>query len=437
MKRTIITLIAVMMLVSLLPLRASSASKSVLISEVQTGSAISASEEFVEIYNSSLNSVDLSSWTMYYKSATGLSWIKKATITSGQVDAGKFWVLSANMPGDSVYVSGLSQTGGNLQIRDKLGTVMDQFGWGTANAALISPASESAPGQSMYRLYDFNLLVMQNTDNNFADYDITDIPSPGLVPAIELAEEDVDPQVYADLELSELLPDPASPLSDATDEFIEIYNPTAMIVDLSGWKLRDESGAEYLVKTKSILPNAWVAIMASESKITLNNTGDSIELIDPNGKLVDQSANYEAAEVGLSWSKLDGVWQWAQSPTPSLTNSIAFVANSISPTAVVDNIKKAVTKKRATKATTSTSKSTPKPKASKASKVKASSANSASPNAAYEAQSSPPGSSKWWTWLLVLAGVATIGYGVYEYRTEIHIFIKKLKAKLGAGPKIS
>ncbi len=431
MKRTIITLIVVTMLVSLLPIRASSASKSVLISEVQTGSTTSASEEFVELYNSSLNSVDLSGWAMYYKSATGTSWIKKVTITSGYVDAGKFWVLSANMPGDSAYGSGLSQTGGNLQIRDKLGSVMDQFGWGTANAALISPASESAPGQSMYRLYDFNLLAMQNTDNNFADYDITHTPTPGLVPVIELIEVDVDPQVYAELELSELLPDPAAPLSDASDEFIEIYNPTAMIVDLSGWKLRDESGAEYLIKTKSILPNSWVAIMASESKLTLNNTGDSIELIDPNGKLVDQSANYEAAEIGLSWSKLGGIWQWAQSPTPSLTNSIAFVDDSISPTAMVDSIKKAVTKKKATKSTIS---STTKPKASK---VKASLATSANPSAAYEAQSSPSASSKWWTWLLVLAGVATIGYGVYEYRTEIHIFIKKLKAKLGAGPKIS
>ncbi len=434
MKRTIITLIVVTMLASLLPLGASSASKSILISEVQTGSTSSASEEFVELYNAGIASVDITGWAMYYKSATGVSWVKKATIVSGHMDAGKFWVLSANMPGDSVYSSGLSQTDGNLQIRDKLGSVMDQFGWGTANAALISPASQSAPGQSMYRLYDFNLLVMQNTDNNFADYDITHIPTPGLVPAIELAEVDVDPVIYAELELSELLPDPAAPLSDSADEFIEIYNPTANVVDLSGWKLRDESGAEYLVKTKTILPNSWVAIMASESKITLNNTGDSIELIDPNGKLVDQSANYEAAEPGLSWSKLDGVWQWAQSPTPSLTNSIAYVANSISPTAVVDNIKKAVAKKKATKATTSTTRKTPKPKASK---VKSSSSTSASPSAAYEAQSSTPASSKWWTWLLVLAGVATIGYGVYEYRTEIHIFIKKLKAKLGAGPKIS
>jgi hypothetical protein len=37
-----------------------------------------------------------------------------------------------------------------------------------------------------------------------------------------------------------------------------------------------------------------------------------------------------------------------------------------------------------------------------------------------------------WTWLLVAAGVATISYGIYEYRTEIQIRIQKLRAKFGA-----
>jgi hypothetical protein len=34
--------------------------------------------------------------------------------------------------------------------------------------------------------------------------------------------------------------------------------------------------------------------------------------------------------------------------------------------------------------------------------------------------------------LLVASGLGTIGYGIYEYRTEIQIRIQKLRAKFGA-----
>ncbi len=54
--------------------------KSILITEVQTGTEVSASQEFVEIYNDSSTQVDISGWSMYYKSATGNTWTKKATI---------------------------------------------------------------------------------------------------------------------------------------------------------------------------------------------------------------------------------------------------------------------------------------------------------------------------------------------------------------------
>lgn len=402
--------------------KAFAANKNLLITEVQTGSANSASEEFVEIFNTTSSDLDLSGWTMYYKSAAGISWTKKATIVTGLLKSGEFWTFVANITGKTLYSSGLAGSGGNIQIRDKLGNVMDQFGWGNANASLGSPASLSAGGQSMYRLYNFDTKQFTNTDNNFADFDIADSPTLAKLPIQDQVEQDTEPAIYPKLELSEVFPDPASPLVDIDDEFIEIYNPTDQEVDLAGWKLKDESGDEYLIKDKSILPNSRLAIFAPESKITLNNTGDIIYLVDPNGKAVAESADYENAEPGLSWSNIAGVWQWAVGPTPSANNADAYVEDKLDPISAVSKVNKSATKKASAKKTTSS------PSSSKTSKVNSSAAKSA--NSGIPLDSKPEAksaNSNLWTWLLVVAGIATIGYAVYEYRTEIYLFIKKLR----------
>ena len=277
---------------------------------------------------------------------------KKATIVSGTLKAGDFWVFYANLTGNTLFSSGLSGTGGNLQVRDKLGNIVDQFGWGNANTSLGTPASISAGGQSMYRIYNFETKTFSNTDNNFADFDIADTPTLGKLPIQEMAEQDTEAMVYPKLELSEIFPDPVLPQVDTNDEFIEIYNPTDQEVDLSGWKLKDESGDEYLIKDKSIAPKSRLAIMAPESKITLNNTGDIISLLDPNGSLIDESADYETAEPGLSWSKVAGVWQWAVGPTADAENADIYVEDTLVPASAVNKVKKAVAKKSTPKQST-------------------------------------------------------------------------------------
>lgn len=387
-----------------------------LITEVQTGSSSSSSEEFVEIYNSSDSDIDVSGWSMYYKSATGSSWTKKATVVSGSLKARGYWLFAANLTGDTSFSSGLSGTGGNLQIKDKLGNIVDQFGWGSANASLGTPATVSGGGQSMYRLYDFETLNYLNTDNNFADFDIADQPTPSKVPQIELAEVDTEPLAYPSMELSELFPDPESPLVDSSDEFIEIFNPSSDEVDLSGWVVKDESGASFLIKDRSVPARSWLAIYAKDSKLTLNNTGDVVQLVDPNGKIQDESADYGNAEPGLSWSKIDGVWQWAVAATPGLTSSDIFVEDISNPTKAVAKVSKASTKKTS----------------SKVSPAKNSSSSKVNSSALSQDQLKPPElgpkvAAAWWAWLLVVAGIATIGYAIYEYRTEIQLFIKKLR----------
>ncbi len=403
-------------------LRANASDKTILISEVQTGTEASASQEFIEIYNNGFDSKDISGWSLYYKSATGASWIKKATVVARILGPKEFYVFSSNLSGDLSYSSTLSQTGGNIQIRDKVGVVIDQFGWGTANASLGQSASQSVAGQSMYRIYDFENKVMQNSDDNFTDFEIASVATPGTLPDQILPELDQEPLKYPNLELSELFPNPSSPQTDSIDEFIEIFNPTELEVDLSGWKLKDESGAEFIIKDKNLEAKGRISITATESKLTLNNTGDSVQLINPNGEVVDESDNYGDAKEGLGWIKSGGLWQWSVGATPGQPNSEIYKEVETNAGAAVKNVKKATKKASAKKA-----KSASKPKTSK---VKSSSSKSnISPPIEETAKSK---NSNLWTWLLVAAGIATIGYGIYEYRTEIQIRIQKFKAKFGA-----
>ena len=415
MKKFYSVLIALMLISSFaFAMPALATEKSILISEVQTGTEISASQEFVEIYNNGNNDQDMSGWTFYYKSQAGSTWVKKATILSKILEPGSFYVFASNLQSDVSYSSTLAQSGGNIQIRDKTGAVVDQFGWGLANSALGQPASESEAGQSMYRMFDFDNNRMFNSDDNFNDYDVAKNPSMGALPEKILPELDLDPIEYLKLELSEIFPDPESPQSDSADEFIEIFNPQASDISLSGWKLKDESGTEFIIKDRMIISGSRISIPVGESKIVLNNTGDSIQLINPSGDIVDESANYGDAKEGLSWIKINGQWQWSVGATPDQPNSEAYSVLPTSASAAVKNVKKSTAKKT----------SSAKPKASK---VKSSKSSTSKPLAPVQASKNQ--GSNMWTWLLLSAGIATIGYGIYEYRTEIQLQFNKLRSK--------
>ena len=193
--------------------------------------------------------------------------------------------------------------------------------------------------------------------------------------------------------------------------------------DLSGWTLKDESGATYLIKDMSVPAGSWLAIYAKDSKLTLNNTGDAVQLVDPNGKVQDESADYGNAEPGLSWSKIGGIWQWAVAATPSLTSSDIYVEDIVNPTKAVAKVSKASTKKSTAKSSSAKTTAAKKPTTSKTGSV------ASSQDQLKAAEQTPKVASAWWAWLLVVAGIATIGYAIYEYRTEIQLFIKKLDRK--------
>lgn len=420
---SLIAIVASLLLGAATPVLAAGSS-SVVISEISMGSSESASDEFVELYNNSNEDINLAGWAIYYKSSTGKTWSKKSSLTSSNIIHAHDYILVASIrpEADAKLTSGMSQTGGVIQVKNNTGTSVDIVGWGTADTSESQVATAAQGGEVIYRSFDDVTQTMQDSDNNFSDFDVSSTETPKLSPAIEIPAPDIA-TAYPKLSLNELFPNPASPQTDTSDEFIELYNPNNVSVDLSGWILKDAGGTSHIIKNKSIPALGYLTITSAESSLSLNNTGDVILLFSPDNNLVDESADYGDAKEGLTWAVVGYSWSWTVSPTPNAANSAIFVEPDSSKPASVAT--KATTAKKATST------------ANRTSAKKTSAAKSKAPaDAKKSADSSAPGSSSTssnsliWSWLLIALGVGTIGYGIYEYRPEIISAYHRLATKL-------
>ncbi|MFN3301759.1 MAG: lamin tail domain-containing protein [Patescibacteria group bacterium] len=85
----------------------------------------------------------------------------------------------------------------------------------------------------------------------------------------------------SDVVINEFVSDPV----DGEDEWIELYNNTNQEIDLTNWKIEEGSGAQTNL-SGIISPKGFFVV--EKIKGYLNNSGDIIKLIDPNGQIIDQ-----------------------------------------------------------------------------------------------------------------------------------------------------
>lgn len=98
------------------------------------------------------------------------------------------------------------------------------------------------------------------------------------------------------LVIASLLPDPVG--SDVQNEVVTLRNDSASPVSLAGWRLRDADG--HFVELGihgTIAPLATLDIVRNGSRLSLNNDGDTIRLLDADGVTVDE-VSYEAVALG-------------------------------------------------------------------------------------------------------------------------------------------
>lgn len=195
-------------------------------------------------------------------------------------------------------------------------------------------------------------------------------------------------------QVTELLPNPASPQSDNEDEFIELYNPNNVSFDLSGFKLQVglTTVHNYTFPSGTLLPaKSFKAFYSLDTNLSMSNTSGQARLIDPAGTVIGQSEQYASAKEGQSWALADGSWYWAD-PTPDKANTV-MVASPATASG------KSATTTLAIKGATNTAQTS-----TKAGQL--SSAVTAQPTKVHY-------------WTIAVIGCAALLYALYEYRNDL------------------
>jgi hypothetical protein len=206
-----------------------------------------------------------------------------------------------------VYSSSVSMAPNNsIALIDNKGTVVDLVGFGTNATLPIKYAEGEAiePSPIAYQVLKRSNGI--DTDNNNMDFSV--VTEPMII------------DVNADkLIISELLPSPAT-----GEEWFELYNPTNVAISLANLKICDAVGSRhcyYFEKTDFLSGGSYKIYGAALTKMTLNNSGDWLELYDANDNLLtDSGGDYGAADKGISLSVFGTEYRWTASLTPGSKN---------------------------------------------------------------------------------------------------------------------
>lgn len=390
---------------------------SILIVGIQTGSVANASEEKIILANVTSATQTLEGYTLEYLSAKPADTTKASRVIrlQGSIAAGQRFILKAGAPADDPemdqqFASTLAAAGGHVRLKHSASgktIVLDTLGWGTAAAALQQAAVAPKPGELLQRRQDARG-VFQNTSNNAADF-ATDTQTTDEV-------QEQDTVSMANLRITELLPDPISPATDAADEFIEIFNDASQAASLNGLKLMvgASSSATYLLEDVSVPAKGYVVLYSSDTKLALSNSGSKVQLATSIGSIISE-VSYPKAQVGMSWSSDSSDWRWSTIPTPGDPNrwasTDATINASTSKSRVSSSVKK-TTKKATSRAT------------AKAASGAANDKRADDPN---------PPKPKVHPQIIAGAGGLAVLYGAYEYRQDLTAFLRKLRGDRKAG----
>jgi PKD repeat protein len=296
---------------------ASAATPAIILHEVQIEGE-KASDEFVELRNTSGSTASLSGWKLQKRTSGGsVSSIKSFGDECLSISPGAY-LLWANSAGifaslsDYVTTQSLAKTN-SIELVDGDGNVRDSLTWG----------DDALKGKSLER------------DTDTLSWSVSESPSPqgggAFCPTLEeepKPEEEptpdptenpsTAPEIYI-IRINELFPNPAE--KGEANEWIELHNPGDTDTDISGFTLRDASASgKYVFPAGTVIPaDGYFVIERSESGISLNNTDETVSLFDRNGTLAD-TMRYDKTKEEASLSFDGSSFRWSPYLTPGKAN---------------------------------------------------------------------------------------------------------------------
>jgi hypothetical protein len=337
------------------------AQESILITEIQangegTGTT---TQELIELFNPLAEPVNLLDWSVVYVNSSGTQTVLY-TFSEPLLFLPNTFIIGKNTATATTYLpditpdftymngsSGLAATSGGVIIKDSTQLVVDEVYW-TSSATFVNDKTINSlsNGKSVQRecdssqkLVDSNLnsndfMVALPTPASFTcDPPIVDEEDPEEeieTPPVDIPEDETPTpieRVRLPLVINELFVDPASPLTDSSDEYIEIYNPNSVPMDVSGYSLIAGTTTKYSYTFpygSSIPAYSYSSISSSNTSIALSNSGGTVELQDDTDATVD-IVTYEKAISGAAWAFTEaGTWLWTTSPTKDAKNIITI-----------------------------------------------------------------------------------------------------------------
>lgn len=294
------------------------------------GTATSYNDEWIELRNSGGQEISIDGWIL--KASDGAPEIK----ITGLIPINRFYLLERTnddtvpeITADQIYTGALSNSGERLELYDNLGNLIDSVdassgwlagdnetkqtmektssGWQTSQSPGGTPKSTNSVKLSLVE--EPSAQEEQQPESSFAKA------------SEDKSQQKIEPIIYpSGVVINEILPSPEG--ADDLEEWIEIFNQNIFEVNLQGWQITDTIGgvkAHVFPEKSSIDPGEFLVLSRPTTKITLNNRGDGLRVIQPNENIIDE-VNYENALRGKSYSRFESGWVWTSVLTPGKTN---------------------------------------------------------------------------------------------------------------------
>lgn len=346
----------------------------VIINEIAwMGSINSANDEWVELYNNSETEINLNGWLL--KSSD-----EKLKINlKGNIPPQGFFLLERtndqtvpNVAADLIYKGSLPNNGETVILIDNSGAIVDQVNcqngwlagdkktkqtmemtnsgvWQTSQEPGGTPKQTNSQGITKnQKLITNDQLAMSEalpttstpvsyvaSSTSASTSEVTETASLQITATTDSSQKQI---VYPkNIFINEILPSPEG--SDEQNEWIEIVNNNDFAVNLAGWQIKDTVGVvkTYTMPNNSQIPaNGFLLIPRQESKITLQNNGDGLELLNPQSEIADQVA-YSSSSNNQSYNRKPNVpnrtdgWAWSKVLTPGAVNKLSENPKQINP----------------------------------------------------------------------------------------------------------
>jgi hypothetical protein len=316
------------------PTEALAVSTTIVINSFRISGENGSNDEYVEILNKSNLEVNLSGWKLERKTAGGsASYLRTSFPEEMKIAGGSKIVIAHPSCTCNIGLPYATSTGStpsglasdnSIILYDQAKTVIDKVGYGKATDVETTAISDSPKDGEILSRRNGG----QDTDNNAADFYLAYAPPVVEEPPTDEPDSPDSSKskpivtVGAKIKVSEFMPNPEG--SDTDGEWIEIYNAGAE-ANISGYAITDMVGSpkKYKFPEGTIIKSKqYLAFYSSKTPISLNNDDEGVQLLDPDGKVIDASTKSGKGSEGNSFAYDGSNWSWTSQPTPGRANVI-------------------------------------------------------------------------------------------------------------------